>query len=77
MSHVSRRFSFGLQALFQRHGLVRPPVNDWDAIGGDRRLYAAALEVVVGSHCHVRCGGSLRAFKMIDYYEEVPARAAN
>eukprot|EP00752_Nemacystus_decipiens_P012124 g10749.t1 len=42
------------KALFQRHGLVRPPVNDWDAIGGDRRLYAAALEVVVGSHCHVR-----------------------
>lgn len=42
------------QALIQRHGIVRPPTNDRDAIGGDRRLYAAALEVVVGSHCHVR-----------------------
>lgn len=44
------------QALIQRHGIVRPPLTDSDAIGGDRRLYAAALEVVVGSHCHVRWG---------------------
>ncbi|CAM9497972.1 unnamed protein product [Ectocarpus sp. 6 AP-2014] len=42
------------KALIQRHGIVRPPLTDSDAIGGDRRLYAAALEVVVGSHCHVR-----------------------
>lgn len=46
------------QALIQRHGIVRPPLTDSDAIGGDRRLYAAALEVVVGSHCHVRWGFS-------------------
>ena len=37
------------QAIINQHGLVRPPSEEFEAVRGDRRLYAAGLDVVVGT----------------------------